>query len=61
VLKTITLTAASLAGKATRLVTKSGAGIVGAGLISAGLGMVYGPLLYVAAGGFLLILDRKAP
>jgi hypothetical protein len=61
VFQKVTLSAASLAGKAIRLVKVSGAGIAGAALVSVGCGLVYEPLLPIVAGGFLLILDRKRP
>lgn len=40
-------------------VLRSVPGIVGAGLVAYGLGLVYWPLLFLAAGGFLLALDRR--
>jgi hypothetical protein len=61
VFQKIMLSAAALAGKVARLVKVSGAGIVGAAAVSIGCGMIYEPLLPVVAGGFLLLLDRKAP
>lgn len=51
--------AAGLAGTLMRGVALSGASIGGAVLISYGLGEIYRPLMFIAAGGFLLLLDRK--
>lgn len=36
-------------------------GVSGAVLVSVGLGLVWFPLGLVAAGGFLLLLDRRVP
>jgi hypothetical protein len=55
------LSAASLAGKAVRHFRKSGPGIGGAALICIGFGKVYAPAVYIGAGVFLMLLDRKRP
>jgi len=36
-----------------------GPGLIGAGLIAYGLGLIYGSLLYLAAGCWLLLIDRR--
>lgn len=36
-------------------------GAGGAVAVSVGLGQIYHPLLWVAAGAFLLLLDRRLP
>jgi hypothetical protein len=36
-------------------------GILGAGLICYGAGLIYRPLLFLVAGGFLLLVDRRVP
>lgn len=50
---------ATAAGTVLRQVTLSGASLVGAALISYGLGEVYRPLTWIAAGCFALLVDRK--
>lgn len=52
-------TAAVVAGSAVRLASLSGPSIGGAILISYGLGEIYRPLMWIAAGVFLLLADRK--
>lgn len=51
--------AATVAGATLRLVSLSGPSIGGAVLISYGLGEIYKPLMWIAAGVFLLLTDRK--
>lgn len=48
---------AELAGRATRSIP----GVGGALLVCWGVGQIYGPLLYVSLGGFLLLADRQVP
>lgn len=48
------------AGTAGSLV-RSLPGVVGAVLVCVGLGLVYLPLAFLAAGAFLLIIDRRVP
>lgn len=55
----VTSGAAAVAGTTLRLVSLSGPSIGGAVLISYGLGEIYKPLMWIAAGGFLLLADRK--
>jgi hypothetical protein len=55
---------AELAGRAVGAVRRSAAvrsvpGAVGAVAVAVGLGQIYHPLLWIAAGGFLLLLDRR--
>ena len=50
---------ATVAGTVMRGVALSGASIGGAVLVSYGLGEIYKPLMWIAAGGFLLLADRK--
>ena len=46
---------APIAGRLTRTLP----GIVGAALVCAGLAMIYVPLALLAAGAFLLLIDRQ--
>lgn len=55
-----TAAVATVAGTVMRGVALSGASIGGAVLISYGLGEIYKPLMWIAAGGFLLLADRKS-
>lgn len=41
------------------MTVRSVPGAAGAVAVSVGLGQMYHPLLWVAAGGFLLLLDRR--
>lgn len=52
---------AATAGLVVGMVGRVLPGIAGAVLVSAGLWMAWPPLGVVAAGGFLLALDRKIP
>ena len=36
-------------------------GVLGAGAVCVGLGLIYVPLGILAAGAFLLIIDRRVP
>lgn len=47
------------AGTALRHAKLSGASLAGAVLISFGLGEIYRPLTWIAAGCFALLVDRK--
>lgn len=51
--------AAALAGTAVRFVSLSATSVVAAFFICYGLGLIYRPLLFIAAGAFLLLADRK--
>lgn len=53
--------AAELAGATLRAVSLAAPGVLGAGLVCVGLWMVWQPLAALAAGGFLLLLDRRMP
>lgn len=57
-------TIARLAGRATRGILslaqagmQAAPGIIGAGLITTGVGLVYRPAAFIVAGGFLLLAD----
>lgn len=50
---------ATAAGTALRFASLSGASLAGAVLISFGLGEIYRPLTWIAAGCFALLVDRK--
>jgi hypothetical protein len=52
---------ATLAGKTAGVTMRSGAGILGAGLITLGAGLVYWPLACFVGGAFLLLLDHRTP
>lgn len=52
--------AAELAGVLARRLTAA-PGLAGAALVSIGLGQIYRPLLFIAAGAFLLLVDRRLP
>lgn len=52
---------AELAGAATSRIGRGVPGVAGPLLICYGLGQMYQPLLFLAAGGFLLLLDRRVP
>lgn len=61
-LSRLALTAATVAGKTLALVVRATPylpGAVGAVCVTAGLGMVFAPLGWITAGGFLLLLDRE--
>ena len=56
--------AARLAGRAARGIlavthasTQAAPGIIGAGLITTGAGLIYRPAAFIVAGGFLLLAD----
>lgn len=51
--------AAAATGTAVRFLSLSGASLAGAALISFGLGEIYRPLTWIAAGCFALLVDRK--
>ncbi|MER6892015.1 hypothetical protein [Streptomyces halstedii] len=53
--------AAELAGGALRALGQAAPGVAGAALVCAGLWQVWGPLGCIAAGAFLLMLDRRMP
>lgn len=36
-------------------------GVLGAGMVCIGLALMYVPAAFVAAGAFLLLLDRRVP
>lgn len=58
----VTLRLAAAAGYVARCATKYGAsapGVGGAGCVVYGLGSAWAPLGWLAAGGFLLMLDRR--
>lgn len=56
------LSAAILAAAgATGGIVRTLPGLLGAGCIVVGLGLVYTPLAFLAAGVFLLIIDRRVP
>lgn len=50
---------ATVTGTAMRMVSLSGMSVGGAILISFGLGEIYRPLMFISAGLFLLLADRK--
>lgn len=52
---------AELAGAALRVVGLAAPGVLGAGLICAGLWLIWEPLALLAAGVGLLLLDRRMP
>ena len=52
---------AALAGHAVRLASAAASdavGLIGAGLVAFGAGMIYRPLLPIVAGTFLLVIGR---
>lgn len=53
--------AAGIVGAALREVPRTLPGAVGAAAICYGLGLVYTPLAFIAAGVFLIILDWRIP
>jgi hypothetical protein len=59
--RALILSAAGVAGHAAGLTLRFGPGLTGAALVSVGVGLAYLPAGLVAAGAFLLLLDRKAP
>ena len=55
------LRAAELAGDAVRGLGRTWPGIGGAACVCVGLGLMYVPLAFLAAGLFLLVLDNRRP
>lgn len=56
-LNALVLRGATAAGSLVRTLP----GVLGAGAICIGLGLIYTPLALLAAGVFLLIIDRRVP
>lgn len=52
---------AAAAGLLARLARKYGVGAAGAACVVVGAALIYPPAAWIAAGGFLLALDRKVP
>lgn len=52
---------AETAGHLAGALIRWGPGVAGAALVCYGLGAAWEPLGWVAAGGFLLLLDRQTP
>lgn len=53
---------AEFAGRTVRAASAAASdaiGLIGAGLVAIGAGQIYGPLLPIVAGGFLLLVGRN--
>jgi hypothetical protein len=57
----VLLRAAGAAGTVIGVLQRTAAGAAGALLVSYGMWLAWAPLGFACAGGFLLLLDRRAP
>lgn len=52
---------ADVSGKLTRIAVRSAPGVMGAGLITLGAGLIYWPAACFVGGVFLLVIDHRRP